>query len=161
MYNIRSLIPLIRHLSKICGTLLKIWPHNRKRRHMCLNLKNLFVQIELETIVLHPSYETSDLPSRGFSAASSCCWSDELYVGCTLNWEKKLVYPTYSDLLCASYIQFIGPAAAMNLTARLDSRLLIGIGCTAFVSQINNLSRSDAQLLLVGCTTFVGRMHSY
>ena len=91
MYDIRSLIPLIRHLSKICGTLLKIWPHNRKRRHMCLNLKNLFVQIELETIVLHPSYETSDLPSRGFSAASSCCWSDELYVGCTLNWKKVSV----------------------------------------------------------------------
>ena len=36
-------------------------------------------------IALHPSYDTSDLPARGFPAASGCCWSDELYVGYTLN----------------------------------------------------------------------------
>ena len=32
-------------------------------------------------IILHPSYDTSDLPACGFSTASSCCWSNELYVG--------------------------------------------------------------------------------
>ena len=54
--------------------------------------------------------------------------------------EIKLVYPTY----CSSV-----------------AHLCIDLGCTAFVGQMNNLGRSDAQLLYVGSTHIVGRMHSF
>ena len=60
-------------------------------------MRNSFIiKLGNKIVFIHPSYVTSDLSLDpcGFSAASSCCWSDELYVGYTLNC-KKLVYPTY------------------------------------------------------------------
>ena len=35
-------------------------------------------QFSSNSILLHPPKDTSNLPARGFLAASSCCWSDEL-----------------------------------------------------------------------------------
>ena len=42
------------------------------------SLRHYFSTNFCYSIVLHPSYGTSDLPARGFSAASSCCWSEIL-----------------------------------------------------------------------------------
>ena len=56
---------------------------------------------------LNPSY--SDLHARGFSAASSRCWSDEsdkLYVGETLQGNK--VSASYCTLLEVGCIPFVG-----------------------------------------------------
>ena len=76
---------------------------------------------------LHPSYDTLDLPARGFSAAYSSCWSDELYVGSHF-WKEVSVY----DLLYVGY----------TLNCRSDA-----LHCRS----MNCLIRSDAHISYVWC----------
>ena len=114
-------------------------------REQCKECKRLYYIRS----TINPSYDTSDLPARGFSIALQpavgpmYCRSDTDFI------EKKFVYPT--QLFCRSDAQL--------QQVRSDAQLQL-VGSTILIGRMHNFDRSDAQLWQVGCTAFLSWLHS-